>query len=232
VAYQSPNKDISFRNRLIGDGLVFFGAVFYAMYTVGLKIYFNKFPVIKEEKKAPSIEMESKEALEDKKSLLSESEGTKEEEQPNGVGQQHEIELEDEHEQENKLEEGSKISPNPDSTAKKPLSSLALLFWVSVVGWACFVPFSFVEKPWNYSWTWDVWAMISFLALLSTALSYAIYGFGVEKIGATRTAVFANFVPVFGVLSAWMFFGERIGWIHGVSLLLVWTGVLLVNYKK
>ena len=107
-------------------------------------------------------------------------------------------------------------------------SSLSILTWISLFGWFFLIPFSILEAPWTYTWDTGAWLGIFYLAILSTIVGYFLYIEGVSKIGAGRSAIFGNLVPVFGVLTS-VFIGENLSPWTGVSFLLILAGVLLVN---
>ncbi len=109
------------------------------------------------------------------------------------------------------------------------LSSLALIAWVSLIGWIFFVPFVLSESPWARSWSSDELLLIGYLGILSTALSYVFFAIGVEVIGANRASSFVNVVPIFGILSSWLWINEELGWIQLVSFVLIYFGVRMVN---
>src|SRR6266700_3835076 len=111
-------------------------------------------------------------------------------------------------------------------------SSLAILAWISLFGWVFLIPLSLSEAPWTYSWSPVSWLGIVYLALLSTVVGYFFYVEGVSKIGAGRAAIFGNLVPVFGVLTSALLLRENLSPWHGVSFLLILTGVVLVNKQK
>jgi|TARA_B110000881_G_scaffold55327_1_gene47156 drug/metabolite transporter (DMT)-like permease len=109
------------------------------------------------------------------------------------------------------------------------LSSLSLIAWVSLVGWVLFIPFTFLEAPWERSWSNGEWLLIGYLGILSTALSYVFFAIGIEVIGANRASSFVNVVPIFGILSSWLWINEKLGWIQLVSFGLIYFGVRMVN---
>jgi drug/metabolite transporter (DMT)-like permease len=82
------------------------------------------------------------------------------------------------------------------------------------------------------SFTPEVWAGLVFLGVLGTAVAFVWYYEGLRQLGAARTVVFNNLVPVFGVLLGWLILGEPLS----VSLLagggLAIFGVFLVNRVK
>ena len=150
----SPNVDISLEDRLIGNGLIMFGAFVYAIYVIMVRQYV--------------------------------------------------------------LNSGK-------------LSSLALITWVSFVGWFFFIPFVLAESPWDRSWSSNEWFLIGYLGILSTALSYVFFAIGIGVIGANRASSFVNVVPVFGILSSWLWIKEELGLIHLASFGLIYFGVKMVN---
>src|SRR5947208_10052803 len=111
-------------------------------------------------------------------------------------------------------------------------SSLAILAWISLFGWLFLIPLSLLEAPWTYSWSPPPWLGILYLALLSTVVGYFFYVVGVSKIGAGRAAIFGNLVPVFGVITSVLLLKENLSPWHGVSFLLILTGVVLVNRQR
>ncbi|WP_164483739.1 MULTISPECIES: DMT family transporter [unclassified Polaromonas] len=82
------------------------------------------------------------------------------------------------------------------------------------------------------SFTLEVWAGLVFLGVLGTAVAFVWYYEGIRQLGAARTVVFNNLVPIFGVLLGWLILGEPLT----VSLLagggLAIFGVFLVNRVK
>ena len=94
-----------------------------------------------------------------------------------------------------------------------------------------FVPFAINESPWNRVWENEEWALIAYLGVLSTALCYVFFAMGVETIGANKAASFINVVPIFGILSSWLWIGEELGLVQIVSFILIYYGVKLVNQQ-
>src|SRR6266699_3481194 len=122
-------------------------------------------------------------------------------------------------------------SNRADNPVSAP-SSLAILAWISLFGWLFLIPLSLLEAPWTFSWSPLSWLGILYLALLSTVVGYFFYVVGVSKIGAGRAAIFGNLVPVFGVITSVLLLKENLSPWHGVSFLLILTGVALVNRQR
>ena len=154
----SPNLDIEFYDRIVGNAYIMFGAFAYAIYVVSMRRYV----------------------------LL---------------------------------------------TQHKPLSSLATISWASLVGCILFVPFVILEAPWERIWNNQEWLLIAYLGVLSTALCYVFFAMGIETIGANKAASFINVVPIFGILSSWIWIGENLGFVQIISFILIYYGVKLVNQQ-
>jgi drug/metabolite transporter (DMT)-like permease len=77
-----------------------------------------------------------------------------------------------------------------------------------------------------------VWASLFFLGVIGTAIAFVWYAQALQKLGAAKTVVFNNLVPVFGVFFGWALLGENLS----ISLLLggaiAVTGVFIVNWVK
>ncbi|MGB9989537.1 DMT family transporter [Pseudoduganella rhizocola] len=76
---------------------------------------------------------------------------------------------------------------------------------------------------------WQVWASIVYLGAFGTAVGFVWYYEGVQTLGAARTAVFNNLVPVFGVTFGALMLGEPILPSMITGGLLVIAGVTLTN---
>ncbi|MFX0082883.1 MAG: DMT family transporter [Candidatus Hodarchaeota archaeon] len=78
-----------------------------------------------------------------------------------------------------------------------------------------------------------VWVGILYLSFLSTVGAYTFYLEGVKRLNASRAAIFQTLVPLFGVILSAIFLQEQFDiFIYPFSLLLVITGIMLVNYRK
>jgi len=110
-------------------------------------------------------------------------------------------------------------------------SPLRTMSWVSLFGLVMMLPFAFFENPLSLRWSPEAWIEIIYLAVFSTVLGYLLYAEGVAKLGASRTAVFMNLVPVFAAISSNLLLGELIGFAHLIGFALIFIGVALVNRK-
>ena len=116
-------------------------------------------------------------------------------------------------------------------TAMRGLSPLVAVCYSSVAGTLLLlviaIPNGSFAAALNYSPA--AWLSIAYLGLFGTVVGFLWYFQGIKAIGASRAAVFINFVPVNGVLLATLLLGEPLT----LSLLaggaLVVTGSYLAN---
>lgn len=86
----------------------------------------------------------------------------------------------------------------------------------------------FHAVPWS-TFGWQVWASIGYLGAFGTVIAFIWYYEGVKAIGPSRTAIFNNLVPAFGVLLASLLLGESILLSMVVGGALAAIGVTLTN---
>jgi drug/metabolite transporter (DMT)-like permease len=117
--------------------------------------------------------------------------------------------------------------------AMKGLSPLACVSYSATIGAvALFVPAVFEGLIQNVARQSLVdWLCISYLGIFGTVIGFVWYYQGVERLGPTKAGLFINFVPVFGVLSAFLILREPITLSLAAGAVLVISGVYLTNKK-
>jgi drug/metabolite transporter (DMT)-like permease len=82
----------------------------------------------------------------------------------------------------------------------------------------------------NWPSDWFVWAVLLFSGWVATALCGIWWNNGIRKIGAGRTAMFLNGMPVSSLVFAVVLLDERLNWIHlagfGLVILGIWLGTM------
>lgn len=76
----------------------------------------------------------------------------------------------------------------------------------------------------------QVWASLLFLGVLGTAVAFVWYNQAIQMLGAHRTVVFNNLVPVFGVIFGWLFLNEPLSISLIIGGLIAVSGVFIVNW--
>lgn len=118
---------------------------------------------------------------------------------------------------------------------KKPMaiSPVNFLFVAFSAGTLMLLPFYIWEtrQATPVQWSLDLALVILYLGLGASVICFLIWNSAIHKIGAARTVLFGNLIPVFSSLGAFLFLHERFTWIHLVSLVMVFTGILLANLR-
>lgn len=96
---------------------------------------------------------------------------------------------------------------------------------------ACGAASEFGQVRWQQL-GWQVYAAIAYLGIFGTVIGFIWYYQGVKAIGPSRTAVFNNLVPVFGILLAALLLNEPVLMSMVMGGLLVIGGVTLTNRQR
>ena len=111
--------------------------------------------------------------------------------------------------------------------AMQRLSPLATLAFSMAIGCVFLIPMAAFEKPWGAlaAVPASAWFSVLYLTVAGTLLAFFWWNLAIQRVGAGRTAVFTNLVPVFGVLLAWVVLGERLTAVQLFGGLLTVAGV-------
>lgn len=109
----------------------------------------------------------------------------------------------------------------------EPLPATAYSIWA---GLAMLMVYSiFVEEPLPNFSSVSYWGISAYLGFLGTTLAFLLYLRGLEQIGAARTSIFINLVPIFSVLSSNLILQEPITWPTVAGGILALSGVRLLT---
>ncbi|MEE4239987.1 MAG: DMT family transporter [Desulfopila sp.] len=119
-------------------------------------------------------------------------------------------------------------------TVLTTLSPLAAVFYSSLIGAILLLPPAMYHGLGANILHIDSinWFSLIYLGFFGTALGFSLYYRAIKNIGATRSGVFINLVPLFSILLSWILLGESIKLaviIGGITLL---TGVSITNYCR
>ncbi len=118
---------------------------------------------------------------------------------------------------------------------KKPdgISSGSFLLVAIALGAIILLPFfiaeSIVSPPIN--WSIKLISIILFLGAGASALAYTCWNASINVLGAGRTALFGNLLPVFSSVEAVLILDEQFTFLHLISMLVVFAGILLSNIR-
>jgi len=111
---------------------------------------------------------------------------------------------------------------------------LNFLFTVFVIGTLIILPFYLIElihaNP--VDWSTNLVLIILYLGAGASVLAFLCWNMAIARLGAARTALFGNLIPVFSILEAVLILDEQITMVHVLSGALVIAGVVIANLKK
>lgn len=119
---------------------------------------------------------------------------------------------------------------------KKPpgISPSGLLFTVFTLGTLMLLPFYLYEVSVHAAvhWTIGLFLSVLFLGLGASVISFYCWNIAIAKLGAGRTSLFGNLIPVFATVEAIIMLGETFTAVHAVSMVVVIAGLVLANLKR
>ena len=120
------------------------------------------------------------------------------------------------------------VRKKPASIA--PLSFLGATF---ITGTLILFPFFLWESSSQLT-TWDtnLYFIIIYLGLGTSIISFFCWNYSIKQIGAGRTSLFGNLIPVFSSIEAVLFLREPFTVIHMVSIVFVFAGLILANISS
>lgn len=112
-------------------------------------------------------------------------------------------------------------------------SALNFLFVIFLMGTLILLPFYMwdAQRQPPVQWNTNLALIILYLGLGTSVIAYWCWNIAIASLGAGRTALFGNLIPVFASIEAAVFLHETFSWIHVVSMIVVFTGILLANRK-
>lgn len=118
-------------------------------------------------------------------------------------------------------------------TRKKPkeISALGFLFFVFLIGTIMLFPAYVIESVSSKAiiWSWKSASAILYLGLGTSVISFLFWNRSIKEMGAGRTALFGNLIPIFSSIEAVILLGEKITLIHIISFVLIAVGLLIDN---
>lgn len=113
--------------------------------------------------------------------------------------------------------------------AMRRLSSEVTLTYGICIGCLFLAATATLERPWAVVPRAPLlaWGAVLYLTVAMTLLAFFWWNLALQRLGASRTAVFTNLVPIFGVLLAWLVLGERLSRLQLLGGALALAGVWL-----
>lgn len=104
---------------------------------------------------------------------------------------------------------------------------MASLGYGMIVGCGLLAPLVVLDRSWAAlaSASAVAWCALAYLTFATTLLAFFWWNIGIQRVGAGKTAVFSNLIPVSGVLLAWIVLGETLGPIQLSGVAIAVAGV-------
>ena len=113
-------------------------------------------------------------------------------------------------------------------------TAFSLITYQNIIGAFYFIPLVLVLEPraiLDAQITFKAIAALLQLAILASSLAYMLFIFGVQKLGMSRASAFANSIPVFTAMFAYVVLGEKLFLVNMVGIALVIGGLLLAQVR-
>lgn len=119
---------------------------------------------------------------------------------------------------------------------KKPvrISPVNFLFVIFSFGTIMVLPFFAWEMSTTaaVNWNYKLVSAVLFLGLGASVICFFIWNIAIGKLGAGRTALFGNLIPIFSSIEAALFLHEDFTGVHIISMIIVFAGIVLANWKR
>ena len=116
---------------------------------------------------------------------------------------------------------------------KKPagISPVNFLFVIFSFGTLLVLPFFVWELSHaaTVEWNGKLIGSILYLGIAASVICFLIWNMAIGKLGAGRTSLFGNLIPVFSSIEAAVILHENFTWMHVTSMVIVFIGIVLAN---
>lgn len=112
-------------------------------------------------------------------------------------------------------------------TLKGRVSPIAVIYFSFLVGIIALIPFVFKENPQTFisHITWKGWTSVIYMAVFASAIGSLFQVVSINSIGASKTMIFLNLVPVFSLIFSAVVLGEEVTLFKIASIIVIITGV-------
>lgn len=80
--------------------------------------------------------------------------------------------------------------------------------------------------------TYKGWISVLYMAIFPSVIGYLVWQIGIQKIGAAKTSLFANLVPIFSIILSIIFLNESFSLFKFFTSVLIIVGVFLNTINK
>lgn len=115
----------------------------------------------------------------------------------------------------------------------RDISPLIATLWATFFGILWCLPLVVLEGGQQLSLIpLEAWLGVAYLGLFSSGLCFLMWYNSINLIGASRTGIFINIVPISALFFSWLILGEQLTPVHLLGAALVVIGVTVTNYPE
>lgn len=106
--------------------------------------------------------------------------------------------------------------------------------WATFFGMILFGIGALIENKWNliHITNINLWIGLVIQAIGCTVIGYFCFFYAIGHIGATRTGIFINLVPVFGTFFSVLILNEPLSWALLLGLVSIIGGIFIINFPS
>ncbi len=116
---------------------------------------------------------------------------------------------------------------------KKPsgIDGTTFLFICFTLGTILLLPAYFIESQYvaPTKWSYSLLLILLYLGVGASVIAFLCWNIAISKLGAGKTALFGNLIPVFSVMEAMLFLGEQLSYFHVIGGVMVIGGLIVAN---
>ncbi|MBY0348125.1 MAG: DMT family transporter [Hydrotalea flava] len=116
-----------------------------------------------------------------------------------------------------------------------PLDATVFLFTIITAGTLLLIPLLWIQPFFlqqKMIWTPNTIWIILYLGLGASVLAYLSWNKAIPLLGAARTALLGNLIPVLSTVEAVIFLGEAFSNIHLISSIIIIAGIIIANLPR
>lgn len=116
-----------------------------------------------------------------------------------------------------------------------PLDATVFLFIIITAGTLLLIPLLWIQPFFlqqKMIWTPNTIWIILYLGLGASVLAYLSWNKAIPLLGAARTALLGNLIPVLSTVEAVIFLGEAFSNIHLISSIIIIAGIIIANLPR
>ncbi len=115
---------------------------------------------------------------------------------------------------------------------RKRVDLLPLTAWQLLLGGIPLLLVAFWQEPQPINWTPYFVGALAYNAILGTAIAWLLWLYALQELPAGLAGMCTLFVPLIGVIAAWIQLGEVPGIVEGLGMVLILVGLAVLSWER